>query len=104
MQHDHERDFAEHLQQAEYLRANLQERSDVRCELVADPALHPAPILTVYPTTETWTAKAVLQALKDGTPSIHCKVNQGGLEINTHCLLANEPEQIVRRLDEVLDA
>lgn len=103
MQHDHERDFQQHLQQAEYLRANLQERADVRCELVADPAAHPAPILTVYPTTKTWTARAVLQALKDGTPSIHCKVAEGGLEINTHCLLANEPEQIVDRLFAVLD-
>ena len=81
------------------------ELSDIDGKLwFADPALHPAPILTVYPTTEDWTATAVLQTLKDGTPSVHCKVNQGGLEINTHCLLADEPEQILRRLDEVLDA
>ena len=38
------------------------------------------------------------------SPSIHCKVNQGGLEINSHCLLADEPEQIVDRLFAVLDA
>ncbi|HEX5164175.1 MAG TPA: aminotransferase class V-fold PLP-dependent enzyme [Thermomicrobiales bacterium] len=104
MQHDHEGDFAQHLQQAEYLRANIQERSDARCELVADQSAHPAPILTVYPTTGSWNAREVLQALKDGTPSIHCKVAEGGLEINTHCLLPDEPEQILDRLFAVLDA
>jgi L-seryl-tRNA(Ser) seleniumtransferase len=102
MQHDHDRDFAEHLQQAEYMRANLQERPDVRCELLADPSKYPAPVLTVYPTTDSWNARDVLQALKDGTPSIHCRINQSGLEINTHCLLADEPEQVLDRLYEVL--
>jgi L-seryl-tRNA(Ser) seleniumtransferase len=104
MQHDHERDFAQHLQQAEYLRANIQERSDVRCDLVADQSAHPAPILTVYPTTDSWNARDTLQTLKDGTPSIYCKVAEGGLEINTHCLLPDEPEQILDRLFAALDA
>ncbi|MGH9172848.1 MAG: aminotransferase class V-fold PLP-dependent enzyme, partial [Vicinamibacterales bacterium] len=103
MTHDHDRDFEQHLQQAEYLRANLQERSDLRCDLLADQSAYPAPVLTVYPTTDTWTAPAVRQALIDGTPSIHCKVADGGLEINTHCLLADEPEQILDRLFAVLD-
>jgi L-seryl-tRNA(Ser) seleniumtransferase len=104
MLHDHDRDFEQHLQQAEYLRANLQERSDVRCELIADQSVYPAPVLTVFPTTAAWSAEIVNQALKEGTPSIHCKVAEGGLEINTHCLLADEPEQILDRLFAVLDA
>jgi L-seryl-tRNA(Ser) seleniumtransferase len=103
MRHDHERDFQEHVVQAEYMRANLQERADVRCELLADQSRHPAPLLTLYPTTDSWTAAAVCQALKDGTPSVYTKVEQGGLEINTHCLLPDEPEQIVERLFAVLD-
>lgn len=104
MNHDHDRDFAQHRDQAEYLLANLRERSDVRCELIADPLAHPAPILTVYPTTETWTAPVILQALKDGSPSIHCKVADGGLEINTHCLLVDEAELVLDRLCAELDA
>jgi L-seryl-tRNA(Ser) seleniumtransferase len=104
MRHDHDRDFEQHLGQAEYLRANLQERSDVRCELIADQSVYPAPVLTIYPTTESWTAAGVNQALKDGTPSIHCKVAEGGLEINTHCLLADDPEQILDRLFAALEA
>jgi L-seryl-tRNA(Ser) seleniumtransferase len=103
MARDHDRDFAEHRKQAEIVLAGLGERRDVRCELVADPEAHPAPIVSVYPVEGRWQPQTVLHALQHGTPGIYGKVEHGALTINTHCLRQGEPEQIVDRINEVLD-
>jgi len=103
MERDHDRDFAAHRAQAETVLAGLSERHDVRCELVADPEAHPAPIVSVYPVDRRWEPQAVLHALQHGSPGIYAKVENGALTINTHCLQQGEPEQIVDRINEVLD-
>jgi seryl-tRNA(Sec) selenium transferase len=103
MARDHDRDFAEHRKQADVMLAGLQERTDLRCELMADPEAHPAPIVSVYPLDGLWEPQALLHALQHGTPGIYAKVEHGGLTLNTHCLRQGEPEQIVDRINEVLD-
>jgi L-seryl-tRNA(Ser) seleniumtransferase len=104
MARDHDRDFAEHRKQAEIVLAGLSERRDVRCELIADPEEHPAPIVSVYPVDQNWEPQAVLRALQHGTPGIYAKAENGALTINTHCLQQGEPERIVDRINEVLDS
>jgi L-seryl-tRNA(Ser) seleniumtransferase len=104
MARDHDRDFAEHRKQAEIVLAGLSERHDVRCELIADPEEHPAPIVSVYPVGQNWEPQAVLRALQHGTPGIYAKAEHGALTINTHCLQQGEPERIVDRINEVLDS
>jgi L-seryl-tRNA(Ser) seleniumtransferase len=104
MARDHDRDFAEHRKQAEIVLAGLSERRDVRCELIADPEEHPAPIVSVYPVDQNWEPQAVLRALQHGTPGIYAKAEHGALTINTHCLQQGEPERIVDRINEVLDS
>jgi hypothetical protein len=71
--------------------------------LVADPEAYPAPIVSVYPLDRNWEPPALLHALQHGTPGIYAKVEHGALTINTHCLRHGEPEQIVDRINEVLD-
>jgi L-seryl-tRNA(Ser) seleniumtransferase len=103
MTHDHQRDFEARLSQAEFMQANLREHPDVQCELLADPALYPAPVLFLTPVEQRWNVRQVRQALRDGSPPVFCRIENGALEINTHCLLADEPEQVVDRLLAVLD-
>lgn len=103
LNHDHERDFNAHRQQAELIREALAERGDVRCDLIADPEVHPAPVLTLYPVDDAWSATAVRDALQAGNPSIHASVDLGALIINTHCLLPGQAEQIAERLPVVID-
>lgn len=103
MSHDHDRDFAAHREQAETILAGLAGRADLRCDLIADPALHPAPLVTVRPAPGAWSPDRVRDALERGTPSIHLNCLHGGLEIHTHCLLPGDAEQIAAQLRAVLD-
>jgi L-seryl-tRNA(Ser) seleniumtransferase len=104
MNHDHEAEFQERIAQAEMMRADLQERSDTHCVLLADQELYPAPLLGVHPANGAWDPGEVVAALKLGAPPIYCKTpRDGGVDINMHCLFPGEPEIILERLHEVLD-
>ncbi|CAN5687164.1 aminotransferase class V-fold PLP-dependent enzyme [soil metagenome] len=104
MNHDHGGEYRERIAQAEMMKSVLEERSDTRCLISADPEAYPAPILGVHPVNGAWDPVQVIEALIRGTPSIHCKPpRDGGVDINMHCLFPGEPELILERLDEILD-
>ena len=102
--HDHEREFAERVAQAEMMSAALDERDDTVCVLFADPEQYPAPLLGVHPRNGSWNPHEVITELKLGSPPIHCKApRDGGIDINMHCLFPGEPELIVERFHTILD-
>ncbi len=102
--HDHEQDHAYHLLQAEQIRETLEIRDDVRCELIGDPEIHPAPIVALFPADgATWNASALADALEAGEPSIHCKREHNGIQVHTHCLQPGDPEQIIESITAVLE-
>jgi D-glucosaminate-6-phosphate ammonia-lyase len=102
--HDHDADFADQLKMAEAVRDALAGRDDVQVDLTADPEEYPAPVLKVWPSAGAgWQPAAISQALRASEPPIHCKVEQGKLEVNTHCLMPGEAEQIAETLTSILD-
>lgn len=102
--HDHDADFARQLEMAEAVRNALAGRDDVESGLTADPEEYPAPVLKIWPSASAgWQPADVSQALRDSEPPIHCKVEQGNLEVNTHCLMPGEAEQIAETLTTILD-
>ncbi|HEX2280866.1 MAG TPA: hypothetical protein VHG52_03790, partial [Thermomicrobiales bacterium] len=104
MTHDHDADFAEHREQARTIQRSLTDRSDTVVELIDDPEEYPAPVLLVTPSKGAgWTPADLHRALKESEPPIHCRLEQGRLEINTHCLLPGEPEQIAESLASILN-
>lgn len=104
LSYDHDRDYQEHIKQAEIMYNAFKDRSGVRCELMTDQEAYPAPLLTLFPDGNArWNAKQLNEALQTGEPAIFCKVEHGGLQINTHCLLPGEPEQIVESVSSALD-
>jgi uncharacterized pyridoxal phosphate-dependent enzyme len=103
VKHDHAADFAAHTKQAEAIREGLEGRSDVRCTIEGDWEDWPAPVVRVFPRDDAWSPAAVRDALMAGEPSIHINVQQGGLMINTHCLLHGDEIVMIKRLDEELD-
>ena len=103
MARDHDRDFKEHLKQANIVLDGIRARDDVRCELMADQDAYPAPIVFIHPVDRRWDPHQVQRELQDGSPGIYAKVEHGALSINTHCLQSGEPEQIIDRVNEVLD-
>ncbi len=100
---DHDGDFAEHRKQAESVIEALDDRSDLRCELMADQEAYPAPIVFVYPVDHHWDPYRVQRELQHGKPGVYAKVEHGAVSINTHCLQAGEPAIVVARLRAVLD-
>jgi L-seryl-tRNA(Ser) seleniumtransferase len=104
MTHDHDADFAEHRRQAETIQQSLAGRVDVRMTLTADPEAYPAPVVMVTPADGAgWTPNKLRQALQESEPPIYCRLEQGRLEINTHCLMPGEAEQIAEALTTILD-
>lgn len=102
--HDHDAEFRERIAQAEMMQADLQERDDTYCLLMADPEAYPAPLLGIHPVDGAWNPGDVVAALKVGDPPIYCKApRDGGVDINMHCLFPGEPELILERLHAVLD-
>jgi L-seryl-tRNA(Ser) seleniumtransferase len=100
---DHERELAMHLAQAEALMRFLAGRPDVRAELNDQWEEWPAPIVRAFPRNGAWSSDAIHASLQQGDPAIHINVEHGGLMINTHCLLDGDVEQIVERLEAILD-
>jgi D-glucosaminate-6-phosphate ammonia-lyase len=102
--HDHEADFARQLEMAEAVRSALAGRDDVETGLTADPEEYPAPVLKISPSASAgWQPAEVSQALRASEPPIYCKVEQGKLEVNTHCLMPGEAEQIAETLTAILN-
>jgi L-seryl-tRNA(Ser) seleniumtransferase len=102
--HDHEREFQDRVAQARMMQADLERRADTNCVLLADPERYPAPLLGVHPVDGAWDPRAVVVALRQGTPPIYCKPpRDGGIDINMHCLFPGEPEQILERFHAILD-
>jgi uncharacterized pyridoxal phosphate-dependent enzyme len=102
MRHDHAADFAAHTKQAETIRDRLSKRSDLRCEVEGDWEAWPAPVVRIFPRDDAWSPVAIRDALMAGEPSIHINVQQNGLMINTHCLLAGDDTVVIGRLEEEL--
>jgi L-seryl-tRNA(Ser) seleniumtransferase len=104
MQHDHEADYRAHLDQATLIHNALKDRADLQTELIADPEAYPAPCVFISPERGAhWTAEGLGESLQAGEPSIHARVEHGRLEINTHCLMPGDPEQIAESISSVLD-
>ncbi|CAN5694121.1 DgaE family pyridoxal phosphate-dependent ammonia lyase [soil metagenome] len=102
--HDHDADFAEHRHQAEVMQRALSGRDDVQMTLTADAEAYPAPVLMLIPAEGTaWTPDKLRQALQESEPPIYCRLEQGRLELNTHCLMPGEAEQIAEVLTATLD-
>lgn len=102
--HDHAGEFQDRVAQARMMQANLEQRPDTHCRLLADPERYPAPLLGVQPVENAWDPRAVVAALKQASPSIHCKApRDGGVDINMHCLFPGEPEQILASFHAILD-
>ena len=104
MSRDHDCDFEEHRKQAQVVFDAFNGRADVSCELMADQDAYPAPIVFIRPVDGSWNPHDVQRELQHGAPRIYAKVERDGISINTHCLQPGEPEQVIARLREVLDA
>lgn len=104
LSHDHDADFAEHRRQAETIQQALSGRDDVQMTLTADAEAYPAPVLMLTPADGApWTPDKLRQALQESEPPIYCRLEQGRLELNTHCLMPGEAEQIAEVLTMTLD-
>lgn len=103
MSHDHTADYAAHLAQAETIWCGLAHRSDVRCELNADWEEWPAPVISLHPVGNRWNARRLRARLLERTPAIHANLERGALVFSTHCLLPGDAEEIVIRLNALLD-
>lgn len=102
--HDHAGEFQDRIAQARMMQANLEQRADTYCQLLADPERYPAPLLGIHPVDNAWDPAEVVSALKQASPSIHCKApRDGGVDINMHCLFPGEPEQILETFNAILD-
>lgn len=101
---DHEEEFRFHTAQADRLRAMLESRPDLRCDVEGDWEQWPAPVVRVFPRQgAAWCPEAIRVDLIESDPSIHINVERGGLMINTHCLREHEETIIAGRLLELLD-
>ena len=104
LSHDHDADFVEHRRQAETIQQALSGRDDVRMTLTADAEAYPAPVLMLTPAGgANWTPDKLRQSLQESEPPIYCRLEEGRLELNTHCLMAGEAEQIAEVLTTILD-
>ena len=93
-------EFQERIAQARRMQAVLERRPDSYCVLLADPERYPAPLLGIHPVDGAWDPHEMVAALKQGTPPIYCKApRDGGVDINMHCLIPGEAEQILDRFD-----
>lgn len=102
--HDHDADFAEHREQAMMIQRALVDRPDTAVELIDDPEEYPAPVVMVTASNRAnWTPGALHKRLQESEPPIHCRLEQDRLEINTHCLMPGEAEQIAEAMTSVLD-
>jgi D-glucosaminate-6-phosphate ammonia-lyase len=99
---DHEAEFATHRHQAHTLAKALSDRVDTRLEVNDNWEEWPAPIVRLFPVDGAWSPTAVHQALQDGSPSIHCVHERGGLMFSTHCLADEEISVIIERLSAEL--
>jgi len=103
MSRDHEAEYQFHLMQATSLASFFRDRNDIRCELESDWEKWPAPVVRVFPVTNTWSPEDIRKALIAGEPSIHINVEREGLMINTHCLRSGEDVIIGERLCHLID-
>lgn len=102
--HDHDADFESQRQMALLIKDALAQRDDVDVELSADVERYPAPVLLVSPSEGAdWQADQLQQAMRESEPPIYCKLEKGRMEINTHCLMPGEAEQIAETLITVLN-
>ena len=102
--HDHEADFEKQRQMAQLIKDALERRDDVDVELSADVERYPAPVLLVKPSARAaWQSDQLQQAMRESEPPIYCKLEKGKVEINTHCLMPGEAEQIAETLSTVLN-
>lgn len=101
---DHDLEFAIHKQEAELIHNALSGRDDAVTELIADQALHPAPMVMVSPASGArWTATGLQKALLAGEPRIYCRVSNGWLGVRTHSLQPGDAEQIAESVNVTLD-
>jgi uncharacterized pyridoxal phosphate-dependent enzyme len=104
LRHDHQRDFAEHHQQAETIVDGLKKRDDVVVELVADPTKNPAPIVNLSPNgAANWTAAWLAKELMNWEPRIYCQPFSNALRVRTHSLFDGEAEIITEAVDSILN-
>jgi uncharacterized pyridoxal phosphate-dependent enzyme len=102
--HDHDADFARQQEMAAVVQDALAGRDDVDIELTADPEVYPAPVLLVTPSANaSWEPDALRSALQESEPPIYCKLERGRVEVNTHCLMPGEAEQIAETMSSILD-
>lgn len=82
----------------------LSGRDDVQMTLTANAEAYPAPVLMLIPAEgAAWTPDKLRRALQESEPPIYCRLEQGRLELNTHCLMPGEAEQIAEVLTATLD-
>lgn len=104
LNHDHERDYAEHHQQAEVIRDGLVQRDDVHVELIANRAKYPVPVVNLSPTDGAdWTLEELRAGLMRCEPRIYCKISPTAVQINTHSLRTGDAEIIAQSVASVLD-
>lgn len=102
MRHDHAADFAAKVAQAERLRDAVADAPNVTCEVIADWARYPAPVVVVRPSAAAWSPAALRDALTAGDPPIYANVELGGVGFNFHCIQAGEEAVIGARLRALL--
>jgi D-glucosaminate-6-phosphate ammonia-lyase len=103
MTHDHEAEFRARVAQAEEIWEGIASHPDVDCDIIADQAKYPAPVVMVRPTNGAWSPLAVRDALMAQTPSIHVNAGPQGLEVHTHCLLYGQEREVATGLRRALD-
>jgi D-glucosaminate-6-phosphate ammonia-lyase len=104
MSHDHEREFREQQAWADVIWEAIASHPDVDCDIIADQAQYPAPVVMVRPRNGRWNPVAVQGLLMQGTPPVHVNANASGLEVHTHCLLDGQARAIASALRSALSA
>lgn len=99
---DHETEFRIHQREAALIQERVADRDDARCEIEDDWEAWPAPVLRIFPHAGNWSPELVRDELMQGDPPIHINAEEGGLMINTHCLLPGDAEIIANRLRGLL--
>ena len=104
LQTDHEAEHRVHCAEAELIAAAFADRDDTRTVVETDWEAWPAPVVRLLPTNGQWHPADIRDALRVGDPAIHLDVRQGGLLVNTHCLLPGDAEVIRDRLAASISA
>lgn len=103
MSHDHEQEFQTQREWADVIWEGIASHPDVDCDIIADQARYPAPVVLARPRNGAWDPAAVQTLLTLGSPSVHVNANASGLEIHTHCLLEGQAHVISAALRAALN-